>query len=142
MRTATSREEAYRWHAQALTDIRDGIEPEMHPDEPHCGWFQRTLVGGGVMVPCRIWLYAPTDLGSDELIGDEEFQCEVDGQRADAFEQWSWLCRRPITEAQFHYMTALRRYAEVHEPHSPWANPRKAVDWLKAPLPEFSQRKD
>ncbi|MEN6302221.1 MAG: hypothetical protein ABFD96_05810 [Armatimonadia bacterium] len=139
MRIPTPRDEAYRWHTEALKGVY-GDADAPHPDEPQCGWFKRTLARGGVFVPARIWLFQDVDPKTGQLLDDELLQCEVDGMRRDAYDEWSWLCRNPITEAEFDYLTALRRHAVQHEPDLPIANPRKPVDWLRAPLPQF--RKD
>ena len=139
MRTPTPREVAYQWHTEALKGVYGDGEPA-HPDDPKPGWYKRTLVRDGVFVPARIWLDAEIDIGTGELLGDETLLCEVDGLRRDPFEQWSWLCRHPISESEFEYLTRLRRHALAHEPDLPIANPRKSVNWLTAPLPTF--RKD
>lgn len=134
MRTPTPREVAFAWHTNALKGVY-GDDIHTHPDDPQCGFFKRRLRRGGVLVPARIWLYSPIDIGTGELVDDEVLQCEVDGQYADPFEQWSYLCGDPITEQEFQYLTALRQHAQVHEPDLPHADPRKPVDWLTAPLP-------
>lgn len=140
MRLPTPHEVAYRWHRQAIEDMRLGLEVDAHPDSPQCGWFKRTLAKRGVFVPARIWIDAEVDIGTGELLGDETFLCEVDGVRKDAVEQWSWLCQHPIPESEFDYLTALRRHAVMHEPDLPIAQPHKPVDWLKAPLPSFNRK--
>lgn len=134
MRAPTPREVAFAWHSNALKGVF-GNEIDRHPDLPQCGWFKRRMVRGGVFVPARIWLYSPIDIGSQELVDDEVLLCEVDGQRADAVEQWSYLCGHPISEAEFAYLTALRQHAQIHEPDLPHADPRKRVDWLTSPIP-------
>lgn len=139
MRQPTPRDEAYRWHTEALKGVY-GDTGGTYADEPQAGWYKRTLARGGVFVPARIWIFQDVDIGTGELLSDEEFQCEVDGQRRDAYEEWSWLCRYPISEAEFHYLTRMRQHALQHEPDLPIANPRKAVDWIKAPLPQFSRK--
>lgn len=136
IRQPTPREAAYAWHTQALRGVY-GDEAPMHPDTPQCGWFKRKLVKGGIYVAARIWLFSETDIGTGELLDDEIYQCEVDGQRADPFEQWSYLASNPITEAEYNYLVALREHAVRHEPDHPMSDPRKAVDWLRAPLPTF-----
>jgi hypothetical protein len=139
MRVPTPKDVAYRWHTEALKGVYgDADSPQ--PDEPQCGYYKRTLCGGGVFVPARIWLDAVTDIGTGELLEPELLLCEVNGERFDAYGQWSWLCLHPISEAEFEYMTALREHALKHEPDLPIANPRKPVDWLNAPMPHF--RKD
>lgn len=138
MRTPTTREAAYAWHKEALRGVY-GDEPPMHPDEPQAGWYKRRMVKGGVYVPAKIWLFSETDIGTGELLDDEIFQCEIDGQRADPQEQWSYLASNPITEAEFNYLTALREHAVRHEPDHPMSDPRQAVDWLRAPLPTFNR---
>lgn len=139
MRRPTPREIAYRWHAEAVKGVYGDAEGPS-PDDPQCGWYKRTLTRGGVFVPARIWLDAETDIGTGELLAPETMLCEVNGERRDPVEQWSWLCAHPITEAEFHYLTQLRNHALLHEPSLPIATPTKPVDWLNAPMPQF--RKD
>ena len=141
MRTPTPREVAFAWYSNALKGVY-GDEIHINPDEPQCGWFKRRMLRGGVYVPARVWLFSPTDPDTGELVGDEVLQCEVDGQIADPYDQWSYLAGSPITEAEFRYLTALRQHAEIHEPDLPHADPRKPVDWLTAPIPAFTPRKD
>lgn len=136
MRLPTPRDVAYLWHTEKLKGVYGDAE-DAHPDDPQCGWFKRTLSRGGVFVPARIWLDAVVDIGTGELLEPETMLCEVDGQRRDAYDQWSWLCRHPISESEFNYLTQMRRHAQQHEPDLPIANPRRPVDWLKAPLPQF-----
>ena len=124
---------AYAWHTAALA----GHEP-VTSDEPQCGYFKRRLVKGGPMVPCRIWLDQPVDLGTGELIDDEQLLCEVNGAWADATEQWSWICGQPITRAEFDYLTASLAWSAKHAPDEPRANPRQPIDWLKVPAPTFT----
>lgn len=105
-------------------------------DQPECGYFQRKLVKGGIMVPCRIWL--EQEIGDDgELLG-AELRCEVNGNAADPFEQWSHICAEPIPEEYFNYLIARNRWAAWHAPGDPAANPRQPIDWLKTPLPTFT----
>ena len=139
MRLPTPREVAYRWHTEALQGVYGDAE-DPHPDDPQPGWYKRTLVRGGVFVPARIWLDAETDIGTGELLSPETMLCEVDGKRLDAYEQWSWLCRHPIPESEFLYLTQLRRHAALYELDLPIATPNEPVDWLNVPLPTF--RKD
>lgn len=135
MRRPTPIAQLYDWHTRALR----GLVP-INDGTPHCGWFKRKLVKGGVFVPARIWLDAVVDIGTGELLEPETLLCEVNGIRHDAYDQWSWLCGHPITEDEFRYLTALREHALRHEPDLPIANPQRPVDWLNAPMPTF--RKD
>lgn len=140
MRKPTPHEELYAWHANALLGVF-GEELGLHGEEPECGWFKRRLVKGGVEVPARIWMYQPIN-EEGELVADEVLQCEVDGQYADPYEAWSWLCGNPITEAEFNYMMARKDYAVHHAPHEPAANPREKVDWLRGvPTPTFGDKR-
>lgn len=139
MRIPTPRDVAYHWHTEALKGVYgDGEGP--NPDDPQPGWYKRTLSRGGVFVPARIWIDAQIDIGTGELLAPEEMLCEVNGERRDAYEQWSWLCRHPISEAEFNYLTQLRQHAVLHEPDLPIAQPHRSVDWLKVPLPTFNTR--
>jgi hypothetical protein len=141
VRLPTPPEQAYAWHNNALKGVY-GDDIVINPDEPQCGWYQRRLVKRGPLVPARIWLFGEIDIGTGELVDQEIFQCEVNGERADAFDQWSYLAANPIPESVFHYLTALAAYVRDHQPSHPLANPRQPIDLLTAPLPHFTTRKD
>lgn len=139
MSKPTPREELYRWHAQALEDVRNHLDIEAHPDDPQPGFYECRLVKDGPFVAARIWMHQPTDPETGDLIGDEVLQCEIAGQHRDAAEAWSWLCARPIPESQFEFMTADAEWTRTYAPHEPKANPREAVNWLTVPTPTFTK---
>ena len=137
IRWPTSNEELYAWHKTALEDVALHFVPEP-TQEPQCGWFKLRLVKGGPFVPARIWMFQPIEDG--ELVGDETFQCEVNGKFADAEDQWHWLCQNPITKAEFDYLTASLAWAADHAPDEPMANVRQPIDWQKVPTPVFENK--
>lgn len=141
MRRPTSRVDAYRWHANAL---RKWHAPDdiVYSDVPQAGWYKRPLAKGGPMVPARIWIDAEVDMDTGELLEEERFLCEVNGERADAIEQWQWLCQNPISEEEFRHLTALVEWTLRNMPDEPMANPRQAVDWSKVPTPTFNRREN
>lgn len=138
-RRPRSKEDLYRWHAEALENVRLHLEVDGLTSEPECGWYKLRLVKHGPWVPARIWVEQDIDEASGELISDEVMRCEVDGQYADPGERWLWLAHNPIPESEFNYLTATRRYATDHAPNEPMADPRKAVNWLEVPTPRFGQ---
>lgn len=131
MREPISRDEAYRWHRDALA----GRTVVIVQEEPHCGWYRRKLVKGGVMVPARIWIETPARAidAAGELVDQPVMRCEVNGRNVDPFEAWHWLADQPISEAEFNYLTKRNQWAGWYAPHLPEANPKKPVDWLTAP---------
>ena len=124
-------DEAYAWHRAALARLA----PVIINEEPHCGWYKRKLVAKAVFVPARIWLDVPEHAidAAGELVDQPVMRCEVNGQPRDPFEQWQWLADKPISEAEFKYLTARNNWAGWYAPHLPEANPRKPVDWLNSP---------
>lgn len=135
IRTPTPLAVSLAWWREALA--MPAYERVGIPDQPNAGFFQRRLVKGGPFVPARIWLHQ--DIGEDgELLDDEVLRCEVNGEPADAEEQWSYLCSAPISEAEFNYMTERGRWAAWYAPHEPAANPRRAIDWLTVAPPTFT----
>jgi len=132
VRVPTPREQLYAWHTDAL----DGLEPA-NDGTPHCGWFKRKLVRGGVFVPARIWVVQDIDPETGELLSDEQLQCEVNGAFADPEDAWSWICANPITEQEFRFLEASSEWAREHAPHEPMANPQQRVDWIAVPTPMF-----
>ena len=135
----TSYNDLYAWHVNALKGV-DGDEVKIHDGEPQCGWFKCRLVKKGPFVPARIWVVAETDDNGD-LIDEELYQCEVDGEYRDPEQQWLHLSKYPIPKAEFDYLTSLAAWARACEPSHPLANPRKAVDYTTAPMPQFKRRK-
>lgn len=110
-----------------------GLSPAID-QTPHCGWYKRKLVKGGVFVPCRIWMFQDIDRATGELLSDEILQCEVNGSYADPDDAWSWICSNPISEQEFHYLTARIVHALRHEPDDPFAQAKTAIDMNKTPL--------
>lgn len=136
MTLPTSREKMFAWHTAALADIALHLELEIH-DEIQCGWFKRRLVRQGPWVPVRIWLFQSIEDG--ELVGDDKWQCDMNGHCVDAEDQWPWVCQNPITEAEYNYMTANIAWTADNAPDEPMANPRDKVDWTKVPVPQFTK---
>ena len=136
MSKPTPLDRVYAWHANAMLGAMGEAETVFNED-PQCGWFKRSLVKDGPLVPARIWLEQPVDDETGDLIGDEVLRCEVNGREADPIAQWSWLCGKPIARSEFDYMMARRQFSQEWAPHEPAANPYQPVDWRKVPIPTF-----
>lgn len=124
------------WHTNALLGAL-GDEVTVFGEDPECGWFKTRLVKGGPFVPARIWLHQEIDAETGELVDDERWICEVNGEIADIDRYWSFLSKNPITEAEFNYLTASMKWTAEHAPFEPRANPRTAVNWLDVPTPSL-----
>lgn len=129
MRRPTPIAQLYDWHTRALR----GLVP-INDGTPHCGWFKRKLVKGGVMVPARIWMFQDICPDTGELQSDEVLQCEVNGAWADPEEAWSWICSNPITEQEFRYLEARISHAVRFEPDDPFAAPNRPINLLETPI--------
>ena len=137
-RAPTSPEVHLAWHRNALRGVC-GDDLPVHGEDPQAGWFKCKMVKGGPWVPARIWLYQPCDEETEDLVGDEILQCEINGKFADVEQAWLRLCHNPITQQEFNFMTADAAWSETYAPHEPKANPRERVDWLLSPIPQFSK---
>jgi hypothetical protein len=125
MRARTPREVLYDWYDRAMR----GDRPEIHENEPHCGWYQRRLVRLGPWVEAAIWCVAPTDPETHELTGDEWLACMVAGELRNAVDQWTYLAGNPITPGRYRAIRDERkRLADRYDPNAP-------IDHLKTPLP-------
>jgi hypothetical protein len=129
MRRPTPPAALYAWHSKALKVLKPVID-----DTPHCGWFKRKLVKGGVFVPARIWMHQEVCPETGDLLTDEVLLCEVNGKPADPDDAWSWLCSSPITEQEFRYLTARISFAVAHEPTDAFANFMKPIDLNSTPI--------
>lgn len=132
MRKPTPHSTLYAWHRAAMA----GKQPAIN-QEPHCGWYKRKLVRGGVFVPARIWMYQPICADTGELLADETMQAELNGAHADPHDLWSWVAGNPICEQEFLFLQSTIAWSRDHAPAEPMANPHKAVDWTAVPTPVF-----
>lgn len=81
-----------------------GQSPPIHDDTaPQPGYYMRRLVPRGPFVPCCIWTEEERDEAGD-LMQDVVYHCLVNGESADAFEQWWYLCKYPITMQHYERM--------------------------------------
>lgn len=129
MRRPTPKDEVYAWWRAAL----DGAKPAIDMNEPQCGFYQRNLVRGGVMVPVAIWLEQDVDELTGELRRDEQIVCIVAGKKADAWTQWTWVAQNPISEKDYNDLVSKGEYAEAYEPDSPHADPYQTIDLMRTP---------
>ncbi len=124
MRQPTPQSRLYAWHAAAIA----GGEGRVYENEVECGWFKtRWCRKGPLILPARIWMQQPIDPETGELNNPEELCCEVDGERRDPDEQWTFLCRNPIPKNEYDYLAALRRWQRVNAPDE-FAAGRRPVD--------------
>lgn len=109
MRQPSSPAERWAWWEAAVA----GQDPPVHDGEPHAGFFKvRRFSYGkwvkGPFVPACIWWESgEIDPETGELLSPEILRCEIDGRRADPWSKWTWLARRPITEAEYQWLKAL-----------------------------------
>jgi hypothetical protein len=100
------------WHSDALVwltthDSLRGFPGGLHEGDPHPGWFKRRLVSRGPWIPASITLEAPFDPETGELLGPEEFACEVMGEPRDVMEEWTWLAGSPISRETYTTMLEI-----------------------------------
>lgn len=100
-------------------------------DDPQPGYYKRRLVRGGIFVPARIWQVETRCIETGDLVADVQLLCEVSTGPADPYEQWPYLGKHPVPEADFRYRVAVGEWATAHSPEAPEANPRKAVNLNK-----------
>jgi len=105
VRTPTPEGEAFRWWRETLA----GLNPPIHEDEPHCGYFKTRRAYRGPFYPASIFLIGETDPETGELTSDERFACEINGRRFDAYEQWQWLAKHPVPLKTYHELQQMMR---------------------------------
>lgn len=147
MRQPTPAAIAFAWHADAVAqrelyrgrNVARGFAPDH--DGPQCGWYKVRVERAGCDVPARIWLYQPIDDDTGELCGDEVLRCEIDGRLVstddlEAFEEerWPFLAHQPITQDEFDYLVALRRWQRANAPDE--LRDKRRIDHLETPIPE------
>ena len=107
----------------------DGERLPVQADAPQPGYYRRKLVKNGPWVAARIWIEEERD-EAGELQSEQKFFCLVDGKPVDAFEAWTWLANRPITEAEYRFMVDDAAWCREYAPHEPKANPTTPINLL------------
>lgn len=120
----------------ALQALAGGSAPRV--DTPAAGFYQMRLVKGGIFVGVRIWRGfglqdgIETDLGKspEHIERGYHWRCLIDGVEQHIWKAWPQCSGDEITEAEYRFLLAQRQHATQYQPDSPFANPRKKVDWL------------
>lgn len=103
--------------------------------KPEVGFYKARMIKAGAWCAARIWLEPPIDpVTGDMLDRPPMMLAELDGKEISAHDLWMRVAGRNITEAEYRYLAAARRWAETYAPDDPRADPRKAVD-LRATAP-------
>jgi hypothetical protein len=138
MREPSTNASALAWYWQALNDKALHLALEIDYSEPCCGWFETRLKSGGPFVPARIWLEQEVCENTGELLSDEVFLCEINGQSFDPVDGWERIAANPITQARFNFMVLNAEWAKDYAPHEPVANPFQKTNWANVPAPQFT----
>jgi hypothetical protein len=97
---------------------------------PEPGWFTMRLVRGGPQVPARIYQPCPIEfcwLSPWQWV-DRRYKLEAEIDGTPTTVDSVWLYGRRSTMAEFEYLTHKARWARVHQPEHPAANPRAKID--------------
>ena len=97
-------------------------------DQPRPGHYKRRLVRNGPWVPVRIWFHTGERDEAGDLLEDEGLRCELNGKRADPYEQWVGCAGYPISKSEFEHMLNVKHWAEENAIDQPEANPRRPID--------------
>lgn len=106
------------------------------PDAPTAGFYRMRLVTGGVFVGVRIWFGAPHDpVTGEEMDRSHRWQAQANDRPIDLDRVWPKCADMPVTEAEYRYLASLQGWGERNAPDSPYANPKRRIDPLRAPTP-------
>ena len=104
MREPSSAASKWDWWERAIA----GENPPIHEREPQVGYYRvRRWARKQFWLPARIWLEpGEVDPETGELMSDERYCAEIDGERKNPFVVWTWL--QPITEDEWKWLKATR----------------------------------
>lgn len=94
---------------------------------PRPGFYKMRLVAGGPFVPVHIYSFLRA---KRRQVG---FLATVGDQTRDAQAIWSYAMKNRISEQEYKYLLDLGRWSAAHDPESPEANPRAAIDLHQMP---------
>ena len=109
MRTPSTPAERWLFWERSIA----GERAEVYENEPQSGYyavrkFDYHVWRTGPFLPARVW-WEPgqTDPDTGELLGDERCRAEIDGKEVNPWTTWTWLARRPITETEWKWLSAM-----------------------------------
>mgnify|MGYP001266213846 CR=1 FL=1 len=114
----------YAYWANALA----GTLGPVSDGHPECGFYRRRLFKDGPFVPVAIWKR------------DGEFVALVDGKTADASDIWTWVCDKPITEAEYRKVMAGEGWSD--EPRAATIPSNMPTDPFEALKIEFAAEQE
>ena len=111
---------------------------------PDPGYYTTRLHKGAIKVPVRVWLEDGDRDGNGYLTSDQIVRCNLGDKEVDPFGlddyratfDWREFCD-PIEEGEYRFLLDNGRYRAAHDSNSPEANPRRAIDLTKVPVPTF-----
>ncbi len=109
----------------------------MRVDLPQPGFYKRRLIKGGPFIGVMVWQSCPFHWQDGEMTVDRSrpLLCLVNGEHANAHDQWSWVAGSRVTEAEYRFLMADAAHASEYRPTAPRARPREKIDMLTVELP-------
>jgi hypothetical protein len=116
VREPSSLASKWSWWERA---IATGDAP-IHERDPQVGYYRvRRWPRKPYWLAARVWIEpGEVDPETGELLSDERFCCEIDGERKNPIEKWTWLAGHPITLEEFQWLTAQRPLQPSRPPKS------------------------
>jgi hypothetical protein len=99
---------------------------------PISGHYKMRLGKKAAWSAVRIWLGQFIDDNGDPR-GMFCWRAEINGREVDIHDAWPYCAGRRIDKAEYDYMRSVHEWAASDAPHSPEANPRKPVDFIRMP---------
>lgn len=109
---------------------------------PREGFYKARLVNSGLWVAVKVW-YGQPIIDGEVQDRFERWCIEVNGKTCrfdeevghrvplDCLERWPWVCGRPITEGEYHFLLKRKGWAEEYDPEHPAATPYEPIDLRK-----------
>jgi hypothetical protein len=118
-------------------DRRDCIAPVVgfDPDVPTAGFYRLRLRKGAIPVGVHVFYGQTLDPETGEPLERWAWQATVNGQRTPITDVWPQCAADPIDEAEHDYLIETEKWGRQTDPSGPFADRRKPVDLITAPLP-------
>ena len=104
----------------------------IYDGEPQAGHYRTRRVRGGPWLPVIVWWHQGERDEAGDLLEDEGYRCEIDGERVNAYLRWTSVAGHPIDAATFRRLSRLRDWADNHAPEDPYAAPGQPIDLNRA----------
>lgn len=111
------------------------VDGAVDPNVPEEGYYTTRLGKGAILSAVRIWYGQSFDPKTGEQLDRFTWLASINNEPVSVLRVWPHVAKSRIDVDEYNRIIGLMVWAKTNDPDGAYANPKKAVDPLKAPIP-------